>query len=281
MTKPVSIFAIAFLASIAAGVALPAQADNRLSDAETVFDPEITIKGDSTSSAEKGKYKDKDGKEQESTADEVKGSQEYNMKYDGETEFKADYTIVCKPDGSVDLDKSTIKFITVSYTQQNYRRGADGKLEKLGKPRTVPSTFTTLPIKITGAVLNDDGSIKSLTFSSNDWYPPDAPLGKVIINKGLSGEIDLSTGKATFTAKYQNPNNGVISTYRVTGTFPKPPPAVACPKPKAAAGGAPGGAPGGVSPNPFSVPPPLVVPAVGLGALLGIGLLSEHPSVSP
>jgi hypothetical protein len=277
MTKMVSAFVFAFLAPIAVGVALPAHADNRLPDPEIVIDPQITIKGNSTSSAAKGTYKDAEGKEQESTADEVKDSQEYNMKYDGDTEFKADYTIVCKADGSIDLDKSTIKFITINYTHQNYRRVA-GKLEKLGMPKKEPSTFTTLPIKITGVTLNDDGSIKSLTFSSNDWYPPDAPLGKVLINKGLSGEIDMNAGKATFKAKYQNPYNGVISTYDVTGTFPKPPAAPACPKP-AAAGAAPGAAPGGVPPNPF-IPPPLV-PALGFGAILGIGLFSEPSPASP
>jgi len=80
-----------------------------------------------------------------------------------------------------------------------------------------PDNFTTLPITITEGKL-DKGALTSFKFISNDWYPPGAPLGTVIINKGLSGDIDIKTGKGSFTAKYQNPNNGVISIFEVTGT---------------------------------------------------------------
>jgi hypothetical protein len=161
------------------------------------FAREITINADSKSSAEKGKYTD-GGKEMESTDQEVKAAKVYNMQYDGPTEFKAIYDIPLIA-GKVDVSKSTVKFITVNYTDRTYKKKTkemvSEEMEKalikkgqsvyrdgdyayiFSKATLEPSKFPTLPIKITEVTLNKDKSnVESFKFSSNDWYPPDQPL---------------------------------------------------------------------------------------------------------
>lgn len=121
------------------------------------------------------------------------------MGYDGPTTFTATYTITYAGT-TVDTTKSTVTFKTTSYTSS-------------GQPQT--SDFTTLPITITGATFNMDGSIASFTFSSTDWYPNAA--GEGITNNSLSGTITLS-GASKYTASYMADNTGGTYTYVVTST---------------------------------------------------------------
>lgn len=199
----------------------------------------ISLEAKATSSAEKGKFTPKDGKERESTDEELERRIPYYMQYDGPTEFKAEYTVGLKPDGSFDPSKSSITLTTVSYTSRTYvtresskisaedeaalikegksvvRRG--DKAHIFTKPRLVKDGWKTLSIPITEATLKD-GKLQSFKFQADAWYGnrPDS-----IIDKGIVGDVDLITGKASFTAKYQSASTGVIATYIVDGTIKK------------------------------------------------------------
>lgn len=196
----------------------------------------ISIAGKSISSAEKGKFTPEGEKERESTDKELESHVPYYMQYDGPTEFKAEYKIGLKPDGSFDPSKSSITLITVNYTERSYvtRKSSEitaddeAKLIKEGKsvvrrgdnayifskPKLVTSGWKTLSIPITEATLKE-GKLLSFKFKSDTWYPEAKKSG--IIDKGISGEIDLVTAKASFTAKYQSASTGVIATYDVEG----------------------------------------------------------------
>jgi hypothetical protein len=161
------------------------------------------------------------------------------MQYDGPTEFKADYTIGLKADGSFDPSKSSITLTTVNYTSRTYvvRKSADisaedeAALVKAGKsvvrngddayifskPTVVKSGWKTLSIPITEATLKD-GKLQSFKFKADAWYGDRPPS---IIDKGIDGQVDLTTGKASFTAKYQSASTGVIATYVIDGTVKK------------------------------------------------------------
>jgi hypothetical protein len=116
------------------------------------YDPTVTVKGDNNGTAAAGK--NDAGKD--TSAVQLKTAQDYVSRYNGATEFKGDYTIVLKPDKTVDPTKSTVTFITVNYT-------SSGKLVK--------SNFTTQPITITGVTLKDD-SIASFMLTPTTGIQP-------------------------------------------------------------------------------------------------------------
>jgi hypothetical protein len=200
----------------------------------------IGIDAKSISSAEKGKFTPKGDKEKESTDKELSGRAAYYKQYDGPTEFKAEYTIGLKEDGSFDASKSSVTFTTVNYTSRTlvsqqksttvsaedeadlikqgkfvYRHGDTAYI--YDKPRLVKSGWKTVSIPITEASLKD-GKLQSFKFKSDTWY---TKPGELIIDKGIVGEVDLVAGKASFTAKYQSASTGVIATYLVEGTIKK------------------------------------------------------------
>ncbi len=199
----------------------------------------ISLNAQATSSAEKGKFTPKGGRERESTDEELQSRIPYYMQYDGPTEFKAEYTIGLKNDGSFDPSLSSITLTTVYYTSRSYvtRRNTEisaedeAELIKEGKgvfrsgdyayifskPKLENDGWKTLPIQITEVSLKD-AQLQSFKFKADAWYGnrPDS-----IIDKGIVGEIDLVTGKASFTAKYQSASTGVIATYVVEGTIKK------------------------------------------------------------
>jgi len=199
----------------------------------------ISLNAKATSSAEKGKFTPKGGKERESTDEELQSRIPYYMQYDGPTEFKAEYTIGLKNDGSFDPSTSSITLTTVNYTYRTYvtRRNTaisaedEAALIKEGKsvfrrgdyayifskPKLVNDGWKTLSIPITEASLKD-GKLQSFKFKADAWY---GNRPESIIDKGIVGEIDLVTGKANFTAKYQSASTGVIATYVVEGTIKK------------------------------------------------------------
>jgi hypothetical protein len=171
----------------ASAIAIACIQDTRPADADTiplVIDPTITIKATASGTATGG------------TQPAIDNA--HAMEYDGPTSFTANYTIVLKADGTVDKTKSTIKFKTTTYT-------ANGMEE--------PSSFTTLPITITGVTLNKDNTIASFTFSSLNWYPNAAAEG--ITNNTLSGSINLNTLQSQYTASYKDNTTGGVYKYVV------------------------------------------------------------------
>jgi hypothetical protein len=200
----------------------------------------ISFSAIATSSAEKGKFTPKGGKERESTDEELASGAAHFKQYDGPTEFKASYTISLKEDGSFDASKSFVTFTTVNYTERTlmsqqksstlsaddeadlikegrfvYRHGGTAFI--YGKPRLEKSGWKTLSIPITEASLKD-GKLQSFKFKADAWY---SNPGDLIIDKGIVGEVDLLAGKANFTAKYQSASTGVIATYVIEGTIKK------------------------------------------------------------
>lgn len=161
------------------------------------------------------------------------------MQYDGPTEFKAEYTIGLKNDGSFDPSKSAITLTTVNYTSRSYVTRKSSEISKedeatlikegksvyrngenvhiFSKPKLVKDGWKTLSIPITEALLKD-GKLQSFKFKADTWYGkrPDS-----IIDKGIVGEVDLVTGKTSFTAKYQSASSGVIATCVIEGTIKK------------------------------------------------------------
>ncbi len=199
----------------------------------------IGLDAESTSSAEKGKFTPRGGKERESTDEELEQRRPHYMQYDGPTEFKAGYTIGLKPDGSFDPSKSEITFTTVNYTSRSYvptksdliSAEDEAELKKEGKsvfrsrqnayifskPKLEKDGWKTLSLPIAQATLKD-GELQSFKFKADTWYgnPPGS-----IIDKGIVGEVDLAGGKTSFTAKYQSATTGVIATYVVEGKIKK------------------------------------------------------------
>ena len=196
----------------------------------------VTITGDSNASAEKGSYTPPAGVERKTTDADMRRDTPHFMQYDGATEFKADYTIGLNADGSFDPKTSSVTLTTVTYTSSSYVvRGKDevsaeeeAKMIKDGKkvvrngddvyifskPTVRKDGWKTVSIPITDAVIKD-GKLVSFKFKGDTWYG-NKPAS--IEDKGIEGSIDLGTGKATFTAKYQLTNDGAIATYVVTGT---------------------------------------------------------------
>jgi hypothetical protein len=123
--------------------------------------------------------------------------------YSGDYDVTFDYTIATKknPDGSTVFDPAGMSTVKLTDTS-----------EKFG-------SFTTLPIKITGATFGADGSLTSFMFSSTDWYPNAASDG--ITNNGLSGSVDLASNVATVTSSYIDSTSKSVYTYQFTAV-PEP-----------------------------------------------------------
>jgi hypothetical protein len=123
--------------------------------------------------------------------------------YSGDYDVTFDYTIATKknPDGSTVFDPAGMSTVKLTDTS-----------EKFG-------SFTTLPIKVTGATFGADGSLTSFMFMSTDWYPDAA--GNGITNNGLSGSVDLSSNVATVTSSYIDSTSKSIYTYQFTAV-PEP-----------------------------------------------------------
>jgi hypothetical protein len=116
--------------------------------------------------------------------------------YSGDYDVTFDYTIATKknPDGSTVFDPAGMSTVKLTDTSMKF------------------GSFTTLPIKVTGATFGADGSLTSFMFSSTDWYPNAATDG--IKNNGLSGSVDLSSNVATVTSSYIDSTSGSIYTYK-------------------------------------------------------------------
>jgi hypothetical protein len=116
--------------------------------------------------------------------------------YSGDYDVTFDYTIATKknPDGSTVFDPAGMSTVKLTDTSMKF------------------GSFTTLPIKVTGATFGADGSLTSFMFSSTDWYPNAATDG--IKNNGLSGSVDLSSNVATVTSSYIDNTSGSIYTYK-------------------------------------------------------------------
>lgn len=194
----------------------------------------LSIDGNATSSAEKGKYtREGETTERETTDEEIVYAKYYFMQYDGPTEFTATYTVNLNDDGTFNPTGSTIKLTTVNYTSRTeltvrdsmtalqqateeakgftvYQEG--GKFYILKNPRLVPKDWSTLSIPITEATIVN-GRLHSFKFKSDTWYPN---LPTKLTDKGIEGAVDLAKCKAEFTSKYSVPT-GAIGTYVTKG----------------------------------------------------------------
>ena len=123
--------------------------------------------------------------------------------YSGDYDVTFDYTIATKknPDGSTVVDPAGMSTVTLTDTAMTF------------------GSFTTWPIKVTGATFGADGSLTSFMFSSTDWYPNADTDG--ITNNGLSGSVDLSSNVATVTSSYIDSTSKSIYTYQFTAV-PEP-----------------------------------------------------------
>jgi hypothetical protein len=176
-----------FRMAFALAVAIACFQHTRPAEADTipfVIDPTITIKATASGTATGGTQPATDNA--------------HAMEYNGPTSFTANYTIVLKPDGTLDTTKSTVTFKTLTFTD-------NGVLTNSG--------FTTLPITITGVTLNKDNSIASFMFSSLNWYPNADAEG--IKNNTLSGSIDLNALQSKYTASYIDNATGGVYKYDV------------------------------------------------------------------
>jgi hypothetical protein len=132
----------------------------------------------------------------------LKSTADYIARYDGPSEFSADYTIVLKADNTVDSSKSFVTFQTINYT-------SSGVLKK--------SMFKTFAIPITGVTLDGTGAVQTFQFSTdNKWY---TGLPGSLEDKGLTGLIDLVEMVSTYTGTYRSRSNGALSVYTVTGSI--------------------------------------------------------------
>jgi hypothetical protein len=123
--------------------------------------------------------------------------------YSGDYDVTFDYTIATKknPDGSTVFDPAGMSTVKLTDTSMKF------------------GSFTTLPIKVTGATFGADGSLTSFMFSSTDWYPNADTDG--IKNNGLSGHVTISDNTASVTSSYIDNNSGSIYKYEFTAT-PEP-----------------------------------------------------------
>lgn len=170
----------------------------------------IRIKADSKGTAIAGEYVVGD-ETRKPTAKQLEGQKAHIKQYDGEVNIEADFTIVLKADKTVDDTKSSVTFDTLSFAQN-------------GKQVKYP--FTTSPIKIIEVTLinNDPTMIESFKFKGDDWYSPKDGSFNAILNMGISGFINLSTGETFHQASYLYKANATLNTYNVTGKIEKPGP---------------------------------------------------------
>jgi len=168
-----------------------------------------------------------------STDAELQDDKYYYKRYEGPTQFEGDYTVKLNGDGTFNATGSSITLTTVNYTSRslvvrNTLSAADeaaevakgstvhregGKVYILKKGRLTASGWKTLSIPITSATIVD-GKLEAFEFAAPAWYSnkPDS-----IIDKGITGKVDLKKCEAEFTAKYQSAYTGVIATYVTTG----------------------------------------------------------------
>jgi hypothetical protein len=193
---------------IVAVVPLPDPGDGGCPAAAQTFSDTVTINGTSSATATKGKYM-RGGMELETSAAAVRREDEHAKHYNGPTKFTATYSIVVDGSGVLDKSMSTVTFKTINFTDQG---------------RLTTSSFTTNAINVTGVTLSGDcpPKLKAFTFHSDDWYPAGERGAGGLMNRTLDGSIDLSAGKATYTAKYAIKANGAIYTYGVSGTIAMP-----------------------------------------------------------
>ena len=139
------------------------------------------------------------------------GANAYAMRYDGPVEFTYDYTVNMS-DKLLEPTGSTITFTTVYFS---WKRG--GKVVKVFKGDAGWTDFTTQPIQITGATFGAKNQVLTIDFAG-PWYPIKDAKKYGLIDTGLTGSIDFTTGKAKFTSSYQAGAGGAISTYVTAGT---------------------------------------------------------------
>jgi hypothetical protein len=170
----------------------------------------VSIAAKATGTAKKGEYT-RNGMKQMTGDKQLADAAAYVLKYNGDTTFDAVYDITLGADKKVDSSKSTVKFITKTFSDE----GTEAK-----------SNFMTLPITITDVTLmgGDATMIASFKFDSTDWYPPDATGANGLINMGLSGMIDLKSGDSSYLASYAAKNTGAIYMYMVSGKIKPPAP---------------------------------------------------------
>lgn len=166
---------------------------------ERTFSGTVAIKGSNSGTAVKGTYT-RNGVVMETSARQLRSAQQHAAHYDGPTRFNAVYSIVVRPDGTVDRARSSVTFTHSTYTHA-------GTL--------VQSGFATLPLPVTGVTLSGDNppQLKRFTFAASAWYP-NIPAG--LTDRGITGSVSVETCTATYTAKYSDNSNGAVYTYTVT-----------------------------------------------------------------
>jgi PEP-CTERM motif len=219
--------------------------------ADSILDPLIYINGTSSGTAVAGV----NSRGVATTAKQLADRQKHAADYDGPTEFSADYTIVIRPDNTIDASKSSVIFQTINYT---------------GSGKLVESNFKTLPIQINDATVKD-GKVVSFSFEATNWYPDTAQGANTITNNELSGSIDLTTGKTSYIASYISKSTGAVYLYTVTGDIKKPMPEPG-PQPDAY------GDPEVFTPVTDEVPEPTTLLLLG-GGLIGFAILRVRRSV--
>ena len=183
-----------------------------LADGGILIDPTVTVDATSTSSVGTGPYI-RAGETLFTNDTQLANAKAHAAQYDGPTQLIADYTIVLKPDKSVDPTKSTITFESVNWTYK-------GTLVTEKAPR-----FKTVAVPIVQVVLNPDDSVASFRFEGVDWYPPTANGAAGLNSRLLNGEFDLVSGNTVHLASYSSKSTGAIYDYDVVGKIqvvPKP-----------------------------------------------------------
>lgn len=187
----------------------------------STFDPTVTITAIVKASAKAGVQVDpgKPNNGKASTKEQVDATLKYASQYDGETVFSAMYNInVTKTGDTLTFNPtgSTLQLLTKSFTDNGE---VDNHVSK--------NDGTSPVIPITGATFNANGSIASFTFAGS-WYPPKAPTYNLILDKGITGTINLNDMTYMSVAMYvPNPaseeaggvSDGVFSIYKIDGKF--------------------------------------------------------------
>jgi cellulase/cellobiase CelA1 len=166
------------------------------------FSGSFAAKGDVKSDVQKGTVM-VGGEERTTNAGQLKSAQDHAKRYDGAATYNVHYSITLKADKSVDTAASTVTFKKVTYTSSGTK---------------TTTTFETVAIPITGVTLGPCDVLESFTFKGDTWYK-NIPAG--IVDKGISGTANLKTSEASYTAKYQDKDNGASYTYTATGVAPK------------------------------------------------------------
>ena len=178
--------------------------------ASTTYSDSVEVDATAAGTAAAGKYT-RGGMEMTTSAAALKAAQDHAKHYDGKTTFTATYSIVVDDKGVLDKTKSTVTFKTKTYLD----RGTEQK-----------STFTTNAIKVTSVTLTADcpPKVKSFTFESADWYPATETGSARLIDRTLTGSMDIAGGTTKYTAKYTDKTNGAVYTYTVDGKTAAPVP---------------------------------------------------------